>query len=114
MSSYYKQITHTVTSDLMYAKNCDVCGKDIPPTKRSYPRYEQFPYFEIRTSHNDWGNDSVDSIEYIDACSPECAMKFAKEYLEKDFTKNHSKEITIRHYNVWFLPEGIEEKEVEK
>lgn len=111
MSSYYKRITHTVISDLVYAKKCDICGKDIPPTKRSVPPTERFPFFEISTSHHDWGNDSIDSIEYMDACSPECAMKFAKEYLEKDFTKNHSKEITIEHRNAWYLPEGIEEEE---
>ncbi len=68
-----------VMRNCIVSKKCDVCGKEIPPTtiphKYGEPIYD---YYEVVTHHNDWGNDSVDSYEHFDACSPECACKLWK------------------------------------
>ncbi len=44
---------------------CDCCGKMAG---------EPFPkkWFNFSHGHSEWGNDSVDSYEYFDVCSPEC------------------------------------------
>ena len=50
---------------------CDVCGRihkgmDLPNK-----------WHNISMHHNEWGNDSVDSYEVFDVCSPECyAIQF--------------------------------------
>lgn len=62
---------------------CDICHNElrVPYSKdgqctRPYPQY-----FKVTTGHNDWGNDSIDSIQVRDMC-PECALSFVKSYLE--------------------------------
>lgn len=51
------------------------------------------------------GNDSIDSHEYFDACCPECAMKFAKDYIQDSFNRMfNSRTIEIKH--VRSLSEG--------
>ena len=50
---------------------CDVCGKDI-----------QEDYWTLRTSHNDWGNDSIDSYKHFDLCSKGCISQKLKDYYE--------------------------------
>ena len=51
---------------------CDKCGQVIRKNK----------YFEVLTGHNDWGNDSCDSVERHDIC-PDCINKFVADYLEE-------------------------------
>ena len=88
-------------------KKCDVCGKDIPPTT-GYFLNEATPYYRITIHHNDWGNDSIDSYEYKDACSPECALKICEEYIPCNFKGNNSRTIEIAHKTCWMLPEVAE------
>ena len=62
---------------------CDVCGRVIePPTKEN--RYHwmdnDYKYYSVTTGHNDWGNDSCESIKHYDVC-PDCINKFVAEYL---------------------------------
>lgn len=96
-----------VERECVVSKKCDVCGKDIPPTK-SYFIGEATPYYRITTHHNDWGNDSIESYEYKDACSPECALKICEEYIPYEFKKNHSRTIEVSHKTCWRLPEVAE------
>ena len=63
---------------------CDICKKQIlgeEDYKTSF-RTKMSHFYEITTHHNDWGNDSVDSYEYFDACCEECLFKFLKEYFD--------------------------------
>lgn len=62
------------------AVECDICHKTIPVKKRNYTD-RSGRYFEITTGHNDWGNDSIESIETRDVCD-ECAPQFIYEYLD--------------------------------
>ena len=62
---------------------CDICEKHIASNG-----------YEVTTGHNDWGNDSVDSVEYHDICSDECLKKELELYLK---SKYNSKYIEIEH-----------------
>lgn len=55
---------------------CDICGKVVPIKKDNDSRY-----FRVVTGHNDWGNDSCDSVESKDIC-PECIADFTSKYLQ--------------------------------
>ena len=72
----YEVKTHTVTErvctkETMY---CDVCNSVID---------DNGAYWELTTGHNDWGNDSVDSIEYFDICSDACLKAKFVEYAKE-------------------------------
>ena len=79
-----KEVTQTVLKAVITGRKCDICGSEIKPIK--FPA-NQYNYFVIHTCHSDWGNDSVDSHEYYDACSPECAIEFTDKYLRNAFDK---------------------------
>jgi hypothetical protein len=53
---------------------CDICKKDIPGTA----------LYAVLTGHNDWGNDSVDSIRNDDVCSDECLRVAFQAYLDEE------------------------------
>lgn len=93
-----------VKRECVISKKCDVCGKDIPPLPRTFPQIYT-PYYRITTYHNDWGNDSCESYDYQDACSPECALKICEQYIPYDFKGINSRTIKIEHNSCWVLPE---------
>lgn len=89
-----KEVTHVTVDEVIVGRKCDVCGKDIEKSRDGM----NYNYFVIHTHHCDWGNDSVDSHEYYDACCPECVMKFTKDYVEDSFVRMYnSKVIEIEH-----------------
>jgi len=51
---------------------CDSCG-----AKTEADTWEGLPsdWYGFRSSHNAWGNDSVDSVENHDVCSGGCYIK---------------------------------------
>ena len=61
---------------------CDICKKDI----------EDETYYEVTTSHNDWGNDRWESLHTADICSDECLSNMFDEYLE---FKSNTKKLEI-------------------
>ena len=61
---------------------CDVCKKEINS------KY----YYEVTTSHGDWGNDSWESLHIYDICSDECLSNMFDEYLE---FKSNTKKLEI-------------------
>ena len=89
-----KEVTHVTVDEVIVGRKCDVCGKEI---EKSYDG-RNYNYFVIHTHHSDWGNDSVDSHKYYDACCPACVMKFTKDYVEDSFVRMfNSKVIEIEH-----------------
>jgi len=85
-------------------KKCDVCGKEIPPTTIPHMSGEPvYDYYEVTTHHNDWGNDSVDSYEYFDVCSPDCAYKLWGKYIHDSAEKRNTMCIKVEHVNYWTL-----------
>lgn len=58
------------------ARICDVCGK-IHEGKYTPDEWHTFNHH-----HNEWGNDSIDSYEYHEVCSPNCYWTKFKECVE--------------------------------
>lgn len=71
----YEKKEVTVIKETLVKIVCDVCNKEIDANEE---------YYGIVRGHNDWGNDSVDSVECKDACSDACLQKEFNEYLEYD------------------------------
>lgn len=59
---------------------CDQCNKEIYNSENGQDSY----FFEVTKGHNDWGNDSVDSIENLEICSDECLYKALDEFLKEN------------------------------
>ena len=99
-----KEITKKIVEKTIVGRKCDICGKEIKPNARN----NQYNYFALHTWHNDWGNDSCESHEYMDACSPECVKKFTDEYIKdafENFANTH--EITVSHVRTLYAPEYL-------
>lgn len=110
MSDIYKRMRQVVEEDVVVAKKCDVCQKEIEPTPLPPVGYkENIPFFEITTGHHDWGNDSIDSVEIKHACSPECLMEFVGKYINVNFKGIHTDYINIEHKNAWYRSKEAKE-----
>lgn len=72
---------------------CDICGE-----KFNYDtRYRIASYYHIVTGHNDWGNDSCESVESRDACCDECLSIFTQEWLKnEDVIRSNTAYIEIK------------------
>jgi hypothetical protein len=65
-------VEKTIKAEIVENIKCDICGKEIDGK-----------FWILTTSHEDWGNDSVDSVEYFDICSTECINKALNDYIER-------------------------------
>lgn len=86
-----KEVIRKQLENVIVGRKCDVCGKQI----QQMPMYG-YNYFLIHTWHMDWGNDSVDSHEYIDACCAKCVMEYVEPYVSDAYSRpcnTHSVEI---------------------
>lgn len=83
-----KTIVKEVKEAVPVKRICDICGEIV----------DESNWFRINTRHYDWGNDSVESLETRDACSPKCVLKFTEEYVSDSYnSKFNTKEIEIEH-----------------
>lgn len=81
---------------------CDICGRQI--YKKSLEASEELPknilsvsFYKADTGHNDWGNDSCDSCETHDICSPECLSKLFTAYVNATRDKRNSWWFEVKH-----------------
>lgn len=88
----YKKVSHIVSKEVCVDIYCDICNKKIDTKDK---------FYEITTSHFDWGNDSIDSINNHDVCSNKCLFLFLADYYD-DFEDRHTKRIEIQHENGWY------------
>jgi hypothetical protein len=65
-----------VTKKILVKVVCDICKNDIP---------EEHHRYKVTTGHNDWDNDSCESVEYWDICSDECLQKKFDLYLKSEY-----------------------------
>ncbi len=66
---------------------CDICNKDRGVG-------ENGDWFYFSTSHQGWGYDSNESIEYFDVCSATCYLKqLKKSVLDLEDYKDEGAEI---------------------
>lgn len=84
---------------------CDVCKKKFATgTLADHGKfyetttYTDYPY-RIVFSHNDWGNDSIDSIEEKHACSDECLGSIFLDFVEKYSKEYRTAEINIENFH---------------
>lgn len=89
-----KEVVTKSIKKVTVGRICDFCNKAIVPVVG-----ERYDYFFITTSHCDWGNDSVDSVEHFDACSVECALGLADKYLNSVIGFRNTGRIEIEHAN---------------
>lgn len=83
--------------------SCNVCGQLI--YRRSLQESDELPknnelysFWEVTTGHNDWGNDSPESIEHYEVCSPTCLQGLFDIYKsESSEYQRNSKYINVRH-----------------
>ncbi len=69
----------TEEKEVITSVRCDNCGKIA--TKE----YTPDSWYRFSSFHREWGNDSIDSYEYYDVCSPECYIeKFIIEVAEME------------------------------
>lgn len=52
---------------------CDECERSMSETEHDF-------YYEVTTSHGLWGNDSIESFEYLDFCSWQCLTNNQGKY----------------------------------
>ena len=65
---------------------CDNCGKEHKGSE------QPDEWHSFSGHHNEWGNDSVDSCEYYQVCSPKCYVEKLTEVV-KEFDGYRSAEI---------------------
>jgi hypothetical protein len=63
--------TQMVPRQIVTATTCDGCGKTDGPSPDGWNHFS--------SHHSDWGNDSVDSYDYWDACSFACYLQIVSK-----------------------------------
>lgn len=66
--------------------NCERMYSLIPIKDCIRIRDKEKKFYHVRTGHHDWGNDSIDSVEYYDFCCYKCLHSFFEMY----FLRNDS------------------------
>lgn len=88
----HKVVEKTLVSERRYCdicrRYCDICSKEITGH-----------FWDVITGHNDWGNDSYESIESFDVCSVECLGKVFDNYCKKSDSPYTTRYIEIEHKN---------------
>ena len=86
---------------------CNICGRLI--YRRSLQKSDELPknnelysFWEVMTGHNDWGNDSGDSIEHYEVCSTTCLQRLFDIYkIESSEDQRNSQYIEIKHHHIY-------------
>ena len=75
----------TIERKTIIDKLCEKCKKSMRVEVNSFlglgVHTHKAEYFDIKTSHKDWGNDSIDSVERCHLCGS-CAYEFIEEYVK--------------------------------
>lgn len=113
----YKITTVEQKEPYIITCKCDRCNKIIFKVygKQFYPRnrFSVYPievsWYEVRTGHNDWGNDSCESIANKTIC-PSCLVNEYSDYVDRTSGGANTHYIEIEHNYGRSLPlEGTEE-----
>ena len=77
-----KKVIYEDTQTVLHVK-CDGCGKKIYPADSFGDCRCDNQYVSIITQHNDWGNDSFESITQKEYCF-KCAAERMRKYILED------------------------------
>lgn len=75
MSRKTKEMNVMTSKKITTQINCDYCKSDIESNQS---------HFNIITGHNEWGNDSCESIKEFHACSAKCLKKAIAYYVDSE------------------------------
>lgn len=99
----YNYEKYTVTEERISEEfwYCDVCKKLIykRSIKDNSKNKNSVSFWELTTGHNDWGNDSCDSVESFALCSEECAKVKFVQYLEDSAEGRNTMYFEIQRQN---------------
>lgn len=84
-----KQVVYKTRREILGVK-CDICNGEMRFSDIS----KVIKYFEVATSHRDWGNDSYESLHHYSIC-PGCVTRFVTGYLAKDCSDSNTAAIDI-------------------
>ena len=103
----YKKVRKYRDDLVEYKVFCDVCKKDITHRESKFTKgdYVTEEFYKVTTSHRDWGNDSIDSVECKDVCSDECLKVLFDEYLD---SRSSTKEIKVEKDSNYYALSSIE------
>jgi hypothetical protein len=62
--------------EVVVSTTCDGCGKRVNSDTPG-------DWLTFSSSHNDWGNDSIESCEQHDACSAACFLRIARRIVDE-------------------------------
>ena len=96
---------------------CDECGRRIRAIPGSHVmeksnhefRFRNVQYYRVTVGHNDWGNDSIDSIRTEHIC-PDCLQRVFSKYMDRSNGISNTEYIEIEHV---IENDLVEEEEVE-
>lgn len=78
-----KKIKKEVNEVVSEFITCDICKKELNYKNKCYDG-KYAVYYHICTGHYDWGNDSCESIKYIDACCDECLSRASADWIKDE------------------------------
>ena len=108
----YEEKTITKKIAVCETTICDGCqkilcrqyGEEYKPNDTPWRDYTQnVEFFRITTGHNDWGNDSCESIEHHTYCR-ECLAKPINAYLARTKVGKDTEYIEVEHKCYRSLP----------
>lgn len=84
----YETKTYTKTEEVMVSEKryCDICRKEITDH-----------HWHILTGHNDWGNDSCESVETYDICSEACLREALEKYINVSNKDRNTQYMEVLH-----------------
>lgn len=112
----YKTAMVKQKTEYIITCKCDRCGnviykhygKEFELLKRNVRKTtERVSYYHVTTGHNDWGNDSEDSIDHMDIC-PSCLVNEYSDYVDRASKGYNSEYINIEHESTFSLPLDID------
>ena len=96
-----KMLPTTVMKEQIIQIECDVCGKIIDPGQS---------FWDLSTSHSDWGNDSIDSHREFDLCSEKCVQTKLKDYF-RDCERSDTQSFWLDQAVEYYISNGGKEDE---
>ena len=106
----YKIATVQKKTEYVTTYKCDRCGKVLfkhcgEDFRVHFQGIRTFSvsYYRVTTGHNDWGNDSVDSIEHKIYC-PSCLVHAYSDFVDRASDGWNTEYINIEHEDTYSLP----------
>ena len=90
-----KQVVYKNRREILGVR-CECCNREIffPDIQTTRSVSPFIKYFEVTTSHQDWGNDSCDSMTNYSICQG-CIVDFVTNYLTNDCDESNTASIDI-------------------